>query len=171
MGGVSRNLVTFHSPSFKPESNASEPGSRLEACKFGVMTSSDTEGMLLRLMVSDREIRVIPKVALRRGSSQQGNARRAAVGSKGCQERSVNSSPSTHLKLCQSIVLRFSILFICRFIVSHHATSQFTLERDLEGSLRSCREGAIDVICHPLRSLIKSLFAENLLNLRSIRVQ
>jgi len=45
-----------------------------------VMTSSEIEDMLLRLVVSAREMRVIPNVALRRGSSQQGNARRAAVG-------------------------------------------------------------------------------------------
>jgi hypothetical protein len=42
--------------------------------------TSEMTGMLLRLTVSAREIRVIPNVALSIGSSQQGNARLAAVG-------------------------------------------------------------------------------------------
>lgn len=46
------------------------------------MTSSEVVGMLLRLVVPTREIKVTPKVALSRGSSQQGKARRAAVGYK-----------------------------------------------------------------------------------------
>ena len=44
------------------------------------MTSSEIAGMLLRLIVSAREIKVTAKVALRSGSSQHGKARLAAVG-------------------------------------------------------------------------------------------
>lgn len=45
----------------------------------GSYSFSDDTGMLLKLTVSAREIMVIANVALSRGSSQQGNARLAAV--------------------------------------------------------------------------------------------
>jgi hypothetical protein len=41
---------------------------------------SKRAGILLRLTVSAREINVMAKLAFKRGSSQQGNARLAAVG-------------------------------------------------------------------------------------------
>ena len=44
------------------------------------MMSSEIAGMLLKLTVSARDIKVMAKVALRSGSSQQGKARLAAVG-------------------------------------------------------------------------------------------
>jgi hypothetical protein len=45
-----------------------------------LQTISEAIDMLLKLTVSARDIIVMAKVAFNRGSSQQGNARRAAVG-------------------------------------------------------------------------------------------
>lgn len=49
----------------------------------GLYTSSEIAGMLLRLTEFTRETSVTANVALSSGSSQQGNARRAAVGYTG----------------------------------------------------------------------------------------
>jgi hypothetical protein len=46
---------------------------------LGSYSFSDDTGMLLKFTVSAREIKVIANVALSSGSSQQGNARLAAV--------------------------------------------------------------------------------------------
>ena len=77
MGGVFSNLDIFHFPPaaaiFSDNQGPIEP-------PFGSRISSVMTGMLLRLTVSTREIKEILKVAFNRGSSQQGKARRAAVG-------------------------------------------------------------------------------------------
>jgi hypothetical protein len=82
MGGVVWNLVIFHLSSVVLNSEKRSAKSVLPADAFvaGVKFSSEMAGMLLRLTVSARDMRVMAKVALSRGSSQQGNARRAEVG-------------------------------------------------------------------------------------------
>lgn len=81
MGGVVWNRVTFHWPSWVVvDDNRSARGVFSPNNVFTVYTSSEIAGILLRLTVSARDIMVTEKVALSKGSSQQGNARRAAVG-------------------------------------------------------------------------------------------
>lgn len=78
-GGVVWNRVVFHSDaSFTKNSFRASP----EPCWTfsGSYGSSDSAGMLLMLTVSLRETMVIANVAFKPGSSQQGNARLAAVG-------------------------------------------------------------------------------------------
>ncbi len=78
-GGVVSNLVTFHwSASGKVAIFFASHVSL--STLSGLYTSSEMAGMLLRLTELTRETRVTAKVALRRGSSQQGNALLAAVG-------------------------------------------------------------------------------------------
>jgi hypothetical protein len=83
-GGVVSNLVSFHLSLFS--TNASSeihlPRPETEGSNdcAGLCDSSETIGILLRLTVLSREIMVIANVALSKGSSQHGNARRAAVG-------------------------------------------------------------------------------------------
>jgi hypothetical protein len=83
MGGVVWNLVIFHLSSVVVNSEKRSAKSVLplpDALLAGVKISSEMAGMLLRLIVSARDMRVMAKVALSRGSSQQGNARRAEIG-------------------------------------------------------------------------------------------
>ncbi len=78
-GGVVSNLVTFHwSASGKVAIFFASHVSF--STLSGLYTSSEMAGMLLRFTELTRETRVTAKVALRRGSSQQGNALLAAVG-------------------------------------------------------------------------------------------
>ena len=74
------NLVIFHWDGSARDANflaIHEPSS---SCDWGGYGSSEAMGMLLMFTVSFREIIVMAKVALNPGSSQQGKARRAAVG-------------------------------------------------------------------------------------------
>ena len=80
-GGVVSNLVIFHS-SEVPVTFLAISARGPEVTAAGSKTSSETAGMLLRLVVSPREMKLIEKVAFSSGSSQHGNARRADVGCK-----------------------------------------------------------------------------------------
>ena len=78
-GGVVSNLVTFHWLASDNEAIFFASHESL-ATLSGRYTSSDMAGMLLKLTELTRETSVTAKVALRSGSSQHGNALRAAVG-------------------------------------------------------------------------------------------
>ena len=84
IGGVFSNLVTFHlspSPVVSSENlDESQVTTSVLSLREGVYSSSEIAGMLLKLTVSARDTKVIPKVAFKSGSSQHGNALRAAVG-------------------------------------------------------------------------------------------
>src|SRR6266702_2439817 len=71
-GGVVSNLVAYQLPSLTPSKRASVCTSTTGA--------SESAGMLERLTVPLRDMSVTEKVPFRRGSSQQGRARRASVG-------------------------------------------------------------------------------------------
>ena len=71
-GGVVSNDVACQLPSLTPSKRAS--------VKVSATAASERAGMLDRLTVSLRDTSVTEKVALRRGSSQHGRARRASVG-------------------------------------------------------------------------------------------
>jgi len=82
MGGVVWNLVIFHLSSLvdNDEKRAAKSALPSEVLFPGVIISSEMADMLLRLTVSARDMSETAKVALSKGSSQQGNARRAEVG-------------------------------------------------------------------------------------------
>src|SRR5216683_5271460 len=75
-GGVVSNEVACQLPSLTPSKSAS--------VKVSATATLERAGMLERLTVPLRDTSVTEKVALRRGSSQQGRARRASVG---CDKR------------------------------------------------------------------------------------
>lgn len=86
MGGVVSNRVIFHLSGelmfgvVNAENHwLTDDTSSLES-DSGRNSFSDDTDILLRLTVSARDIKVMAKVALSSGSSQQGNARLAAVG-------------------------------------------------------------------------------------------
>ena len=86
------------------------------SAELGSKEVSEMAGILLRLTVSLREIIVIAKVALRRGSSQHGNARLAAVGC--CNQMDDLKAPlKTYLKLGQCIMFLDAILFESTVVV------------------------------------------------------
>lgn len=90
MGGVVSNRVVFHfSPVAKPENSFTRSACPVGAFVSDAMISSEMAGILLRLTVSARDTSVTANVAFSRGSSQQGNARRAAVGFQGAQYMSI----------------------------------------------------------------------------------
>lgn len=72
------NLLIFHSPCEVPRREAAD-GSRILALGPTVSISSEIVGILLIFTLSDLETSVIAKVALSKGSSQQGKARLASV--------------------------------------------------------------------------------------------
>lgn len=76
------NFVTFHFSSWvdRPEKSSARSAFSDSSLTLGSKTFSEIEGMLLKFTVSLRETMVTAKVALSAGSSQQGKARRAAVG-------------------------------------------------------------------------------------------
>ena len=71
-GGVVSNFVAYQEPSLTPSKRASVYAS--------VTGGSESAGMFERLTVPLRDMSVTENVAFRRGSSQQGKARRASVG-------------------------------------------------------------------------------------------
>ena len=80
--------------------------------------SSEIAGILLKLTVSLREIIVIPKVALNKGSSQHGNKRLAAVGCQPVSESMImNKENRTNLELSQCIVFLHAINFVGAVVV------------------------------------------------------
>ena len=73
------NFVTFHCPASDKALIFFASHESFSALS-GLYTSSEKAGMLLRLTEFTREMSVMATVALRRGSSQHGNALLAAVG-------------------------------------------------------------------------------------------
>lgn len=125
----------------------------------GSKTSSETAGMLLRLVVLPREIRVTAYVALSNGSSQQGNARRAAVGYD-CNfklEMEIEiREVRTYLELCQRIILGLSICFIGRTVVTHQTTSEVGFERNSNLHCGTFDQFRGQLECCTLRGLVES---------------
>jgi len=81
---------------------------------------------------------LMEKVAFRRGSSQHGKARRAAVGWKSVSTPFAYNPwklQITYLKLSESIILRLAFVLPRRLIVTHHVSSNFCFETDLEFGL------------------------------------
>ena len=78
-GGVVSNRVTFHCPASDTDAIFCASQESLSTLS-GLYTSSDIAGILLKLTEFTQETSVTATVALRRGSSQHGNALRAAVG-------------------------------------------------------------------------------------------
>lgn len=87
IGGEVVNLVIFQF-SFRMDAMISEISG--ETTVLSSMGSSESTDMLLKLTVSARDIIVMEYVAFRRGSSQQGKVRRAAVGFEGRQINNPN---------------------------------------------------------------------------------
>lgn len=79
-GGVVWNLVIFHFSDVPTSLSASQDSVAEAGVSIGSYSTSKTAGILFKFTVPVREIMVIAKVALRAGSSQQGNPLRAAVG-------------------------------------------------------------------------------------------
>lgn len=85
MGGVVSNREIFHlleafwSLIVKAENQSAREETVVPDPEADLYSSSEATGIFDRLTVSAREIMLILKVALSRGSSQQGNARLAAV--------------------------------------------------------------------------------------------
>ena len=73
------NRVTFHWPASDTDAIFCASQESLSTLS-GLYTSSEIAGMLLKLTEFTLETSVTATVALRRGSSQHGNALRAAVG-------------------------------------------------------------------------------------------
>lgn len=111
MGGVVSKCVTFHlSSEGRLVNNLSRSFKPVSFTALGSITFSEIAGMLLKLTVLSREIKVTAKVALRRGSSQEGNALLADVGYFPIQYGSlVDPLKSIHLELSQCIILCISI--------------------------------------------------------------
>lgn len=82
------NLVIFHLSDIFSSCVVNEENHFVKEATVPVLPESDPEtytssedaGIFDKLTVSAREMRVMAKVALSNGSSQQGNARLAAVG-------------------------------------------------------------------------------------------
>jgi len=78
------------------------------------------------------------KVAFRRGSSQHGKARLAAVGWKSVSTLCAYNPGKlqiTYLELSESIILRLAFVLPRRLVVTHHVSSNFRIEADLEFGL------------------------------------
>jgi hypothetical protein len=127
--------------------------------------------MLLRLTVSLGEIIVTTKVALRRGSSQQGKARLAAVGWCRSVSTRTTSDTDTHFELSQCIVLLRPLVLKRALVVSHHRTSEFSREGNGQCCLRPSgqrgRKGKHTAFC----LVIKRSGGIDLLQLEGIGIQ
>jgi hypothetical protein len=124
--GVVVNLVSFHwarcaaespptSSSISVDVHWLKAALRSRSTPAAAYTCSEMTFMLDRLMVLSREIMVSANVAFSAGSSQQGKARRAAVGyvQSKHDERTVGTQQCTHRQLGQGVVLVRPVDLIC----------------------------------------------------------
>ena len=127
--------------------------------------------MLLKLTVSTREIIVIANVAFNRGSSQQGNARRAAVGCfVGHHKHRCDDLRWTNLKLRKCVVLRLSLVFPGRFIVPRHVACKLPTEANVQLCLGTSGERSRQLVCDTLLDRVKRLTDGSLRRLESIGI-
>jgi hypothetical protein len=128
--------------------------------------------MLLKLVVSTREMRVMANVALSAGSSQHGNVRLAAVGLltgiRGNHDYTINEF--TYSELRQGIGLSLSALFPSQLVVAHHITCEFSMESNLELGLRSGRESRGKTERRTLGHSVECAGNWSLLDLQLVRI-
>ena len=107
---------------------------------------------------------VTEKVALSRGSSQQGKALRAEVAyaetmSGGEELRGCSRS---YLKLSEGVVVLFTIVVPDRLVVASHVREKFSLVSDFELCLGTCGKGLGQLDCSTTALLVEGDWASNI---------
>lgn len=155
IGGVVSYFVIFQLSFFSVANICTRLGEN--SATVECMISSETAGILLRLTVSARDINVTANVALRRGSSQQGKARRAEVGCVlwyvmyGLLKMCLHDP---HLKLSGRVEFLLPLIFPRISEVAHRGIVNLAREGYLEFCLRVCEDRVFQLVGDALTGMV-----------------